>query len=355
VLKNDSGLLLIECREGYETLLNGTPLKGQGHAFPGDRIRIGNMTEFAVDAPGEEGETLLDDSEVVQADAMARIAVERGDRLPSMIAGRYKVERFLGKGGMGMVVAAHDQQEDRPCAVKLLSMKIASAAIVKRFEREGAVGSKLGDHPGIVSVFDAGVDPETQEPYLAMDLVDGGPLTGNVPEEGMPLEEAVERMIELARIVGYAHERGVVHRDLKPDNVLLTHDGALRLTDFGLARELADLDRLTKTGVSMGTPLYMAPEQIVNSKQANMPADVYALGAMFYLFLTGKPPHQAERAHELFKLVLSGKVDPPSTHREGIDVELDRITAKALSRYALDRYPHAIAFARDLRAWLDAR
>lgn len=362
LLKNEDGLLLVDGPPD-STYINDQPVSAPTHAFPGDQLRVDDA-ELSVEGPGEDGETLAGDG------MLAVPAPSTGDttwpgtdeadtrpapKLPERIADRYRVERLLGEGGMGRVLAARDEQaDDRPVAVKLLTVGLTTPKMLERFRREGEIGSKLGDHAGVVQVTDSGVDGATDEPYLVMDLIDGSPLSLHIPPEGLEDRPAAETIFELAKIVGYAHSQGVVHRDLKPDNVLVANDGSLHVTDFGLARELSETDRLTRTGVIMGTPLFMAPEQVLDSKTASMPADVYALGVIFYALLTGDAPHRGERAHELFREILAGQIEPPSSRRAGVDPDLEAICLKALSRYALDRYPHAAALARALHEWLQA-
>ena len=282
-----------------------------------------------------------------------RVGVAGDVDLPWWLNEDFLLLSVLGKGGMGVVYEAWDQPRDQPCAVKWLR---AQAPIgldrTKRFQREALVMEELGQHPGIVAVYASG-RTDAGELYCAMELVVGRPLDV-VISEGIDRLEAVRLVERVCRAVDYAHQRGVIHRDLKPGNVLITHDGLVRLTDFGIAKATQDAEDIgiTRTGVQLGTPPYMAPEQVLDSKAVNVATDVYGLGAILYFVLTGKPPIQGQGVRQVLDRALLGIIRAPSKHDPTIDRELEQICTRALKSDATIRWPSAGALADALNAWL---
>ncbi|MCW8140947.1 MAG: serine/threonine protein kinase [Planctomycetota bacterium] len=220
-------------------------------------------------------------------------------RIPGSTIGPFMVEAELGRGAFGLVVRARPRAGGPPVAVKALSAGAeASASQRRRFEREGVLGEAIV-HPNVVPVLDAGEEEGLL--WIALELVEGGTLR-DVLATAPPPDEVVRLLRGVADGLAAAHARGVIHRDLKPENVLVrARDGQPLLTDFGLARDLEARSSLTRTGALVGTPAYMAPEQI-KGKPASMATDVFALGAMLYEGLAGKPPfsgHLAVRYAEI--------------------------------------------------------
>ncbi|HYE99402.1 MAG TPA: serine/threonine-protein kinase, partial [Planctomycetota bacterium] len=262
-------------------------------------------------------------------------------RVPGALVGRYvKVER-LGEGGMGTVHRAWDTDLSRWVALKLLTAA-RDAEARERFLREARTAARL-DHPGIVTVYDAGQDGE--ECYIAMKLVEGRSLHGSRPAP----REAARLIREAALAVHDAHLRGIVHRDLKPGNLLLDRSGRVFVSDFGIAREIRVDTRLTASGSLLGTPAYMAPEQARDDRSAVGPAtDVYALGATLYELVAGAPPFQDDNLYELLTKVVQEEPPPLAGDRE-----LAIVAAHCLEKDPALRYASAEALAEDLRRYLE--
>src|SRR5262249_4474504 len=243
----------------------------------------------------------------------------------------YEVEAVLGHGGMGVVYRAGQGALDRPVAVKmLLAGPFAGPQELERFRQETAALACLR-HPNIVQVFDAG-DVEGR-PYFTMELVEGGSLAQKLSGTPQPARQAATLVATLAEAVEVAHRGGIVHRDLKPANVLLSADGTPKVSDFGLARRLDGEGGLTRTGLALGTPSYMAPEQARGQAGAVGPAvDVSALGAVLYEVLTGRPPFRAETAAETLRQVLDQEPVPPSRLNARVPRDLETICLKCLHK-----------------------
>jgi serine/threonine-protein kinase len=259
----------------------------------------------------------------------------------------YEVEAVLGQGGMGVVYRARQRALGRPVAIKmLLAGPFASSQELGRFRRETAALACLR-HPNIVQVYDAG-DAEGR-PYFAMELVEGGSLAQKLAGAPQPARAAAALVSTLAGAVEVAHKSGIVHRDLKPANILLTADGTPKVSDFGLARRLDGEDGLTRTGSPLGTPSYMAPEQAQGGADVVGPAaDVYALGAILYELLTGRPPFRAETAAETIRQVMDRDPVPPSRLNSTVPRDLETVCLKCLQKEPRRRYATAAALADDL-------
>src|SRR3954471_12430635 len=223
----------------------------------------------------------------------------------------YDVVEVLGRGGVGVVYKAVHRKLRRTVALKMLLVgAFATRAERRRFAREAELVAGLR-HPNVVQVYDVG-DLDGR-PYFTMEFVDGGSLAERVAGTPLPAREAASIVATLADAVAAAHRAGVVHRDLKPSNVLLTADGTPKVGDFGLARHLEVESSLTQTGVAVGTPSYMAPEQARGrTGEIGPAADLYALGAVLYELLTGRPPFRAESAAETIHQVIMQDPVPPS-------------------------------------------
>ena len=260
----------------------------------------------------------------------------------------YEVQGVLGRGGMGVVYRAWDCRLNRPVALKmLLAGAHARLEELERFRR-GAEAEAGLRHPNIVQVYDVG--NLNGQPYFTMEFVEGGSLAQKLSEGPLPSGQAAGILATLAAAVQAAHDRGIVHRDLKPANVLLTPDGTPKITDFGLARRLADSSGLTHSGAALGTPCYMAPEQARGETHAvGTAADVYALGAILYEALTGRPPFRANTAAETLRQVVEQEPPPPSRWNAKVPRDLEVICLKCLHKEPHRRYPSAAALAEDLR------
>jgi tetratricopeptide (TPR) repeat protein len=260
----------------------------------------------------------------------------------------YEVQAVLGCGGMGVVYKARQRALDRWCAVKmLLAGPFAGAQELGRFRRETAALAGLR-HPNIVQVYDAG---EVEgRPYFTMEFIEGGSLAQKLSGTPQPARQAAALLATLAEAVQVAHQGGIVHRDLKPANILLAADGTPKIADFGLARHLEGEAGLTQSGATVGTPSYMAPEQARGQTQALAPAvDVYALGAVLYELLTGRPPFRAETAAETVLQVVYHEPAPPSRLNAKVPRDLETICLKCLHKDPQRRYATAAALAEDLQ------
>ncbi|MCO5170807.1 MAG: protein kinase [Planctomycetes bacterium] len=266
--------------------------------------------------------------------------------------GRYRVVRELGKGGMGAVYEAHDPVLRRRVAIKVLLGDDAPPEAVERFRIEARAVARL-THPHIVGLHD--VDEADGRPFLVMELVEGESLAAKLRRDG-PLapEEAARLAQRLADALAYAHARAILHRDVKPANVLLDRAGEPRLGDFGLAKELEKAGSgPTEVGAVMGTPAYMAPEVVKGElERVDRRADVYALGATLFELLTGRPPFTGASIPVVLAAVLRRDPPRPSSLRPGLDRDLETITLRCLEKEPERRYASAGELALDLGRWL---
>ncbi len=270
---------------------------------------------------------------------------------PSARIGRYELLAELGRGGMGIVYRARDPSLAREVAVKVVSeLGSGSAEQVARFAQEARAAAKL-HHRGIVAVHEVGSD--AGRPFIVMDLVPGEPLDRLRARDRLPPRRVAAIVREVALALDHAHAAGVIHRDVKPQNVMIDPDGHAVLMDFGLARDTADASGLTATGQVLGTPAYMAPEQADGSLGDPSPAtDVYALGGLLYHGLTGRPPFEGDGAVAIIKHVLLDEPVPPSTIDADVHPDLERIALRCLEKEAEHRYPSADEVAADLGRFL---
>jgi eukaryotic-like serine/threonine-protein kinase len=263
----------------------------------------------------------------------------------------YEIESMLGRGGMGVVFRARHLRLDRVVALKMvLAGAYAGALERERFQREAEAAARLC-HPNVVQIHDIGVSDG--RPYFTMELVEGGNLAEKLQGAPHAARQAAGLVATLAGAVEAAHQSGIVHRDLKPANVLLTADGTPKISDFGLARRLDGAAQLTRSGDPIGTPSYMAPEQARGRTDEIGPAaDIYALGAILYEMLTGRPPFTAESATDTIFQVIHQEPAPPSRLHSNVPRDLETICLKCLFKEPRLRYATAGALADDLNRFL---
>jgi eukaryotic-like serine/threonine-protein kinase len=263
------------------------------------------------------------------------------------ILGDYRLLKKLGEGGMGTVYKAHQISLDREVAVKVLSKQFAAnPSFVERFQREARLMARL-DHPNILRCF--GVGEEHGWHYFAMEFIDGGSLQGCLERHGkLPLGDALRVVLTCAEALGHAHEQNMVHRDIKPDNILLTRKGVIKVADLGLAKAHGENVQLTRTGTGAGTPIYMSPEQARDAKHVDHRTDIYSLGCMLYTFLAGKPPFEGETYVELFEAKEKGKFPPARKFNDTVPERLDLILDKMMAKRPEHRYQSCAELIKDL-------
>ncbi len=291
-------------------------------------------------------------SVISETGTFSGVEARASEKLPERV-GRFQILRRLGEGGFGLVLLANDPLLRRQVALKLpRAVLVADSKQELRFLREARAAACLS-HPHIVPVFEVG--REGDQYFFSMGYVEGESLNARVEREGpLPPAQAARLIEQIAEAVDYAHRRGVVHRDLKPQNVLLAQDGQPMVTDFGLAKHSGEADGLTVSGQVMGTPAFMSPEQAQGRLSEIGPrSDVYSLGAMFYYLLTGRPPFCGESVMETLKQVVEAEPMPPRKLKPAIPRDLETISLKCLDKSPQRRYGTARELAEDLRHNLD--
>ncbi|MBI4614407.1 MAG: serine/threonine protein kinase [Planctomycetes bacterium] len=278
--------------------------------------------------------------------SLATEIVDRRNEAPRRL-GPYEIVERLGEGAMGVVFRARHERLGVERAVKVLATDWQAA--VSRFRKEAQSVANLGKHPHIVTVHDLGEQGNVL--WYAMELVRGKTLRRVLAERSLGLREAASLLEKVARALHFAHGKGIVHRDVKPENILVAENGEPQVTDFGLARHEWAATRLTMTGQVLGTPKYMSPEQAKGAK-ADARADVYSLGAILYEAFTGNDAHPGKSVPDIMAHVLSGEVRPPREIRADLPRALESICQKCLARDPAHRYPTAEALADDLARWL---
>jgi TolB-like protein/tRNA A-37 threonylcarbamoyl transferase component Bud32/Flp pilus assembly protein TadD len=262
-------------------------------------------------------------------------------RLSAALADRYRIERELGQGGMATVYLAEDLKHRRKVAVKVLREDLAASMGAARFLREIEIAAQL-QHPNILPLLDSG-DADGLL-YYVMPYVPGHSLRERIAREGeLPVHEAARLTAEVADALAHAHAQGVVHRDIKPDNVMLSGRHAL-VTDFGVAKavsEAADRNAITTLGVAIGTPAYMSPEQAAADPHIDQRSDIYAVGAMAYELLTGRPPFDGAMPQQVLAAHLTEEAEPLSARRPGIPAALDAVLMRCLAKRPADRWQSA--------------
>ncbi len=272
---------------------------------------------------------------------MADVAGQLKDALHD----RYHLKRELGRGGMATVYLARDLRHDRLVALKVLHPELAATLGPERFQREIRLAARL-QHPHILTVHDSG---ETAgQLWFTMPLVEGESLRDRLRRETqLPVEDALRIATDAARALQYAHDHGVVHRDIKPENLLLTTDGSTLVADFGIALALdtAGIEQLTETGLSVGTPAYMSPEQASGERTVDARSDQYSLACVLYEMLAGEAPFTGPTAQAVIARRLSGEIPPLRRVRPSVPASVERATLRALAPVPADRFPDAAAFA----------
>lgn len=265
--------------------------------------------------------------------------------------GEYELLSEIARGGMGVVYKARHRELNRVVALKMiLSGRLADEQEVRRFYNEAKTAAGL-QHPGIVAIHDIGQVQEQH--FFSMEYVEGQSLKDLIVEDALPPEESAGLLKSMAEAIHYAHGRGVLHRDLKPHNVLIDPHGQPRITDFGLAKQLDVGSELTATGAVLGTPNYMAPEQAAGMNDLVGPAsDVYGLGAVLYEMLTGRPPFRAETLAATLLEVVENDPVPPRTLNRQTPRDLETICLKCLAKEPARRYASAADLAGDLDLFL---
>jgi eukaryotic-like serine/threonine-protein kinase len=273
--------------------------------------------------------------------------IDIATQLRAALAERYEVQDELGRGGMSLVFLARDRKHDRLVAIKVLRPELAAAIGATRFLREIETAARL-QHPHILPLYDSGEAADIL--YYVMPFVEGDSLRARLDRSGpLPVADALAIARDVASALAYAHHHGVVHRDVKPENVLLA-GGRATVTDFGIARAVAAAadDRLTTSGLVLGTPAYMSPEQAAGDPALDERSDVYSLGVMLYEMLTGAPPFGGPNVQAVVAGHLSDPVPSLRAARPGISAGLERTVQHALAKRPADRFASAAAFERAL-------
>ncbi|MGK7312344.1 MAG: serine/threonine-protein kinase, partial [Candidatus Longimicrobiales bacterium M2_2A_002] len=269
------------------------------------------------------------------------------ERLNGALEGRYRIERELGEGGMATVFLAEDLRHDRKVALKVLKPELAAVVGAERFLAEIKTTANL-QHPHILPLFDSGEADSFL--FYVMPYVEGESLREKLDrEKQLGVDEAVALTEKIASALEYAHEQDVVHRDIKPANILMSRDEPL-VADFGIALALSEAGggRITETGLSLGTPHYMSPEQASGDQSLDKRSDVYALGCILYEMLTGEPPYGGPTAQSVLAKILTGDVRRITDLRRTVPSHVDAAVAKALEKLPADRFASADAFVRAL-------
>jgi eukaryotic-like serine/threonine-protein kinase len=274
---------------------------------------------------------------------------DTSDHLAAALADRYRIERELGRGGMATVYLAHDLRHDRPIALKVLRPELAASLGPERFLQEIRIAARL-QHPHILPVHDSG--EAGGRLWYTMPYVEGESLRQRLARERhLPVDQALRIATQVLGALGYAHAHGVIHRDIKPENILLDGDAAA-VADFGVARAMAAAgqDRLTETGLALGTPAYMSPEQAAASRELDGRSDLYATACVLYEMLAGQPPFVGATAQQLLARHAMDPVPPLRTVRDTVPEGVERSVMRALAKVPADRFPNAADFTAALTA-----
>lgn len=262
--------------------------------------------------------------------------------------GRYRINKILGKGSMGVVYLAHDPQIDRSVALKVLREdRLTSADFVNRFMLEARAIGRLS-HPGIVLVYDVGEDQGSI--YIAMEFVEGEPLSDLLQRAGLDFERTIDIGIQVAEILDYAHARGIVHRDVKPSNLMLKPDGTIKITDFGIAHmDDPSAGQQTQDGEILGTPAYMSPEQVMG-QPVDGRSDLFSLGVILYELSTGERPFKGQSIGTILRSITEETPVEPLKLHPFIPTDLSRVIMKCLSKRPEGRFSTGVELAAALKA-----
>src|SRR5687767_1160407 len=276
------------------------------------------------------------------------------EKLTEALRDRYTITRELGRGGMATVYLAEDLRHGRDVAVKVLHPDLASALGSDRFLREIRLAARL-NHPRILPLFDSGAADGFL--FYVMPYVEGESLRDRLTrEKQLPIADAVRIATEVASALDYAHRHAVIHRDIKPENILL-HDGSALVADFGIALAVSSAGgcRMTETGMSLGTPHYMSPEQAMGEREITARSDVYALGVMTYEMLLGEPPFSGPTAQAIVAKLLTEAPRPLTPRRHSVPPAVEDAVLTALEKLPADRFGSAAEFAVALQDGTKAR
>lgn len=266
--------------------------------------------------------------------------------------GRYEVLGEIGQGAMGIVYKASDPLIDRVVAIKTINLGLAldeKEEFEGRFYQEAKAAGRL-NHPNIVTIYDVGKSGDVA--YIAMEFLEGRELRDIMNDGGLlPVEQVLDMVAQVAQGLAYAHEHEIVHRDVKPSNIMVVRDGHVKITDFGIARMASSAVR-TQTGMVLGSPKYMSPEQVMG-KALDQRSDIFSLGVMLYEMLTGQAPFNGENVNAIMYQTLNAVPAPPNTLNSAVPEMANFIVAKALAKKLEDRYQDAGDLAVDLRACRD--
>ena len=258
----------------------------------------------------------------------------------------YKILSKLGQGGMGVVYKATDSKLERTVALKFLAPSLVEdEESRRRFQREAKAAAAL-DHPNICTIHE--IDEAEGQVFLAMAYLDGSTVSQKVKQRPLKLDEALDIAIQAGQGLQVAHEKGIVHRDIKSANLMVTPPGQVKIMDFGLA-QLAEASKLTKTQTILGTPAYMSPEQ-AERRPTDRRTDIWSLGVVIYEMVTGRTPFEGERGQAVLYAIANEDPEPPTALRSGLPVELDRIVGKAMAKNRDERYQHVDEMLVDLKA-----
>jgi len=298
----------------------------------------------------EERESAMSrSSSIIEHEPPSVIVEKERSKLPYFR--EYVLMGEIARGAMGVVYRAEQSTLKRSVAIKMIrSTLLANESDVERFKLEAEAAASL-DHPNIVPIYEVG-EFEGQH-YFTMKLVEGGTLRDRMPQFQRDTRLAAEFMRKVASAVHAAHQRGILHRDIKPGNILVDHENEPHVTDFGLAKQMDSASGLTLSGQILGTPNYMAPEQAEASANLTTAADIYGLGAVFYEMLTGEPPFKGETTLETLRLLTEAEAPHPSLINERVNGDLATIALKCLSKEPKERYASAQGLVNDLECWLN--
>ncbi len=297
---------------------------------------------------GAAASSNTDGPDTADTKSAAKKSGSSGEKKKDVQLGDFKLLKKLGQGGMGEVYLANDIKLDRNVALKILSKDMAKKpGFVERFVREARAMAKI-DHPNAVKVYAA--DSDKGYNYAAIEYIDGKSMQHWMNQLGkLPVGDAVHVVLCCADALSHAHELTLIHRDIKPDNILVTKKGAVKVADFGLAKALDDEDMsMTQSGTGLGTPLYMPPEQARNAKSVDHRTDIYALGVMLYYFLAGKLPFEGETVLKLIVAKEKGTYLPVRKHNPQVPEKLELIVDKMIQKEPKHRYATCVDLIADL-------